>query len=135
MLNAKVVLQLYGNFVAGRVKQQVLVPEGKIVGRYDANHILSSMIYEVELLDGQVNYYVANVIVENMLSQVDYKVYSVTLVYSIVAYKRKDSAVDKYITYVVTRRGQRRSINMTQGWKLLVAWKDESKTWITLKSM
>ena len=47
MLNTKVVLWLGETVVAGQVKQKVSGPEGKIVGRYNANPMLNDMIYEV----------------------------------------------------------------------------------------
>ena len=68
IINSKVALQLYEKVVAGWLKQWVLVPEGKIVRGYDANHMLNSTIYEVELPDVQVKDYAANIITANMLS-------------------------------------------------------------------
>ena len=46
--------------------------------------MLNYMIYELELPDGQVKYYLMNFISKNMLSQLDDKVYSVTIVDSVV---------------------------------------------------
>ena len=80
MLNGEVALQLNKNVVAGQVKQRALIPEGKIVGKYDYNPMVNSMIYEVEFPDSQVKDYAENFIANNILSQVDYKGYSVTLV-------------------------------------------------------
>lgn len=37
--------------------------------------------------------------------------------------------------WVVMSRGQRQSQRSTAGWKLLVQWKDGTKTWIPLKDM
>ena len=74
-----------------------------------------------------------NVIAKNILSQFDNKSYIGTLVYSIVYYKIDDSEVEKADKSIFTRIIQHRLRNMTQGWKLLVAWKDGSKTWILLK--
>ena len=51
------------------------------------------MIYAVEFPDGQVKDYVVNAIAENMLSQVDDKLYSATIVDLIVDYNRDDSSV------------------------------------------
>ena len=66
--------------------------------------MLNSIMYEVEFPGGQVKDYASNDIAKNMLSQVDDEGYSVTLVDSILYYKRDDSAVYKVIEYVVTRR-------------------------------
>ena len=71
MLNAEVNIQLDEKVVTGRVKWQVLGTEGKIVGRYYANLIMSSMIYEVEFPGVQVRDYAANATARNVLSQVD----------------------------------------------------------------
>ena len=62
-----------------------------------------------------------NVIAKSILSQVDYKGYSVTLVDSIVDYNRDDSEVDKADNYVISIRIHLWSKNMTKGWKLIVA--------------
>ena len=129
ILNVDLALQLDEKVVAGRVKRQSLGLEGKIVGRYDDNPIMKSMIYEVELPESQVKDYAENVIARNMLSQVYDKGYSATLVDSIVYYKRDNSAVENSDKYVVTRRGQLRLRKTIQGWKVLDAWRDGSETY------
>jgi len=44
---------------------------GNIVGQYDDNALLNTLSYNVEFPDGEVREYGANVIAENMYSQVD----------------------------------------------------------------
>ena len=80
ILNVDLALQLDEKVVAGRVKRQSLGLEGKIVGRYDDNPTMKYMIYEVGFPYGQVKDYAVNTIIENVLSQVDDKGYSVTLI-------------------------------------------------------
>ena len=46
-MNSKVAIQLDEKVVTGQVKQQELLPEGKIVGRYNENPMMNSMIYGV----------------------------------------------------------------------------------------
>ena len=70
MMNSKVALYLDEKVVAVQVKQRQLGPECKIVGSYNVNTMLNSMIYEVEFPDVQVEDYAVNVIAENILSQV-----------------------------------------------------------------
>ena len=54
----------------------------------------------------------------------------------LIAYFKKDnSALSKQDKYLVTPRGQRRMWKTTKGWKLLVIWKDQLKTWIPLKDL
>ena len=97
------------------MKWIALGPEGNIVVWYNANPMLKSIIYEVELPDGRVNYYAANSIAENMLSQVYDEGYIVTLIDLVLYYKIDYSAIDKSYKYVVTRILQCWLINMNQG--------------------
>eukprot|EP00957_Ditylum_brightwellii_P019030 1432792-Ditylum_brightwellii.AAC.1 len=58
--------------------------------------MMNTMIYNEEFPDGQVSEYAANIIAENMLTQVDSDVYTKTLMELIVAYKKdEDVAVAK----------------------------------------
>eukprot|EP00957_Ditylum_brightwellii_P097719 7442069-Ditylum_brightwellii.AAC.1 len=78
------------------------------------------MIYDVEFPDRQVREYAANIIAENMLTQVDSDGYTKTLMESIVDYKKDGAvAVVKNNMYVVTPQGQKRALKTTQGWRLL----------------
>ncbi len=79
--------------------------------------------------------YAANIIAENMLSRVDSEGFTMTMMDSIVYWKKDELSVDKSDKYVVTRRGKRKLRQTTQGWKLLVKCKDGSKTWVPLKDM
>lgn len=72
--------------------------------------------------------YVANLIVKTMISQVDDERFSSLLMDGIIDYK-KDPSVAMSIEdkYLVTRRGQKRIRKTTQGWKLLVTWRDKTE--------
>ena len=56
-----------------------------------------------------------------------------TLFDSIIDYKKDDTAISKADRWVITKRGRRKLRQSTIGWKLLVAWKDGSETWLPLK--
>jgi hypothetical protein len=91
----------------GKVSQRAIGPDGRTVGSYDDNPYLNSVVYEVEFPDGQVKEYAANVIAENMLTQVDLEGYSITMMEGIVDYKKDEAtAVPKSEKYLVTRRGR-----------------------------
>jgi hypothetical protein len=120
----------------GIVKQRSIDENGNnIIGRYDENPTKSSVIYDVEFPDGQVKEYAANIIAENMLSQVNPEGYSTTLFDGIIDFQKDSSAVPITERYLVTKRGTRRLRQTTVGWKLQVAWKDGSETWIPLKDL
>jgi len=97
---------------------------------------LNSIVYDVEFPDGTVKEYSANIIAENMLTQVDSDGFTMTMMEGIIDHKKDtDVAVSKSDMYVVTRRGQKRLRKTTCGWKLLVRWKDGSESWTHLKDL
>ena len=65
--------------VTGKVTHRTVGPDGQVTGTYDSNPYLNSIIYDVEFPDGQVKEYAANIIAENMLTQVDSDGMSTTL--------------------------------------------------------
>ena len=93
-------------------------------------------MYEVELADGRIKEYGANIIAENMLTQVDSDGFSLALMEGIIDYKHDDSiAIPKVDKYITTGRGQRRLWKTMAGSKLLVKWKDQSKSWVKLSEL
>ena len=94
------------------------------------------IIYEVEFPDGQTKEYAANTIAENMLRQIDSDGYSTSLMQGIVDFKKDEAvAISKADKSVVTARGQRRLRKSTEGWNLLIQWRDGSETWVPLKDL
>lgn len=132
MINAEIMIQQGEEYVLGKVKQHALSPDGVVEGSYDEDPIRNLITYAVELPDGQLKEYSANVIVEGMLAQVDSEGYTLTPMDAIVDHERDDSAVSMEDKYVVTKRGQRRLQKTTSGWKFLVKWRGGSETWIKL---
>ena len=49
----------------GKVRRRALGPDGNIIGKYNNNLYLNSVMYEVGFIDGQVEEYWANIIQEN----------------------------------------------------------------------
>ena len=74
-------------------------------GTYHDNPILNTMIYDVEFPDGEVREYSANIIAENMYSQVDSDDFAHTLLDHISDYKKDGNTIKKSDAYVVTKRG------------------------------
>ena len=108
-------------------------------GNEMAQWILKSngrIIYDVEFPDGQVKEYAANIIAENMLTQVDSDGMSTTLMEAIVDHRRDDEkALQHHDKYVQTKDGRRHLRKTTKGWELLINWKDKSESWIKLADM
>jgi hypothetical protein len=133
ILNSEVSLQTGEEMSIGKVIQRALGPDGTVAGTYNENPFLNTMIYEVEFPNGDVKEYAANIIAENMLTQVNLDGYSLTMMKGIIDYKRDDAvAIPKSDMYVVTSLGQKKMRKATIGWKLLVQWTDDSESWIAL---
>jgi hypothetical protein len=71
--------------------------------------------------------YAAIILAENMLSQVDHEGHSIMLMRDIIDYERDEA--------MAVPAGQRRLRKTTQGWSLLVNWKDGTETWVKLAEL
>ena len=134
-LSAEVSLQHEGQLQTGKVMRRTLGSNGNTIGKYNDLPIMNSMIYDVEFPDGQIKEYAANVIAENILSQVDDEGFGHTLLSSIVDYKKDITAVPMAEKYISINKRQPKLCKTTKGWKLLVEWKTGNRTWIPLKDL
>ena len=101
MINAEVLLQNGDEVQNAKVIQHSIGPDGTIVGTYNDNPQMNSIVYDVEFPDGQVKEYSSNLIADNIISQVDNDGFSKSLLEAIVDY-RKDELIatptqDKYV--------------------------------------
>ena len=136
LLSTKIMVQVEEGQVSGKVIKRGFGPDGKVTGKYDDNPYLNSIMYEVKLADGRIKEYRANIIAENMLTQVDSNGFSLALMEGIIDYKHDDSiAIPKAEKYITTGRGQRRLRKTMAGWKLFVKWKDQSESWVKLSEL
>ena len=127
IINSEILLQHGDKVKAAKVIHRSLGLEVTVVGSYDENPFLNSIIYDVECNDGTVKEYSANVIAENMLTQVDYDGFSMTMMNGIIDHRKYEAtAISKSYMYIVTRRGQSKMGKKTCGWSLLIQWKDET---------
>ena len=85
---------------------------------------------------GTVKNYSANIIVDNMLTQVDSDGFTMAMMEGIIDHRKDtDVAVSNTNMYVTTGCGQQRLRKTTCGWKLLIRWKDGSESRIHLKDL
>ena len=136
IINAEVQLQHGEEIVTGKVIQKPIRPDGQVTGTYDNKPYLNSIIYDMEFPDGQVKEYAANIIAENMLTQVDSDGMSTILMEAIVDHRRDDEkALQHHDKYVQTMNGRCHLRKTTKGWELLIKWKDNSESWIKFADM
>ena len=133
LINAEVLLPLNNEMKLATVKRRSTDIHGNPVGIHDTNPFLNTTTYDVEFPDSTVKHFGANIIAQNLYSQVDENGHSHRLLLSILDSKKDSTAIDKSDMYITTQSGQQRMRKSTVGWKLLIQWKDGSQEWIPLK--
>jgi hypothetical protein len=134
-LATEVMLPRGDSFVRGKVVSRKRNADGNPIGVSSSNPILDTREYEVEFPDGTSSAYAANVIAENIFSQIDDEGHHHVLLKAIVDHKSDGSAVKADDGYIVSSNGNKTRRLTTKGWKLLVEWKDGSVSWEPLKDM
>ena len=117
---------------AARVVRQARDKDGGVIGEYNVNPILNTRVYGVMFPDSSIQQYAANLIAENIYSQVDKDGHRYTLMDEIVDHRKDDTAYDKAGGFVTDTYGNKSRRTTTKGWKLLVNWKDGNQSWIPL---
>jgi hypothetical protein len=105
------------------------------IGVAHSNPIFDTRLYQVQFPEGHVEEYSANVIAQNIYSQLDSEGYRYTMMEEITDFKKDDSAVPSEERYVVGPNGNIHKRRTTKGWYLCVMWKDGSTSWEPLKNM
>jgi hypothetical protein len=119
----------------GRVVKRARGIDGEYIGRSHSNPLFDTRQYEVEFTDGTTEKYAANVIAKNMFAQVDDEGNMFQLLDEIIDHKRDGTAVDIANGTVTSANGNVKPRITTQGWWLLVMWKDKSTSWVKLKDL
>ena len=102
-------------------------------GNYNAVHDKS--LREVEYPDGIMEQLAANIIAENMISQVDSEGHHYQVLTEVTDNKKDDSPINKVDGFINSSSGNLHWKRTTPGWKLLVEWKDGSVDWVPLKEL
>jgi hypothetical protein len=121
--------------VHARVIKRARGEDGNPIGKRNQNPILDTREYEVEMPDGSTAAYTANVIAENLYSQIDSKGRQYLLLSEIVDHKKDASAITKDQGYYISHNGNAVPRKTTKGWKMCVEWKDGSTTWVPLSEL
>jgi hypothetical protein len=106
-LTAEVLLPNMGNITKAKVIGRKRDADGNPVSRHNANPILDSHEYEVEFPDGVTDVFTANIIAENLYSQVDSEGNSYSILEEIINHKSDGTAVSKDDGYETTKQGIR----------------------------
>ena len=133
LLGMNVLLPINGEMKSAQIKRRKRKSDGTPLGEENKNPFFDSRVYEVDFGDGSYYEYSANVILENLYSQVDDYGRSTMLLADIVGHRKNDNAVPKSKGwYHVKGTGARKRVITTKGWDFHVEWLDGTRTWIPL---
>ena len=118
-----------------RVTKRLRDNEGNPFGRSNKSPFLDTRQYEVEFNDGQKQALTANLIAQNMFSQVNDEGHRHVLLDSIIDMRTDGPQIPKRDAFVTLKNGAKRRIETTKGWESLLLWKDGSTTWTSLKDV
>ena len=107
--------------------------DGKQIGTFDENLILSSILYDVGFLYGAIKQYAKTKADHNMYLQIDSDGYSHTIPDVLINYDNNDQGVSKEYKYIVTRSDNHILRETIIGWNLLIKWKYGKEQWVPLK--
>ena len=134
LISAEVLLPKGDILVPAKVTGRKRNENGDPVGTAHTNPILDTRVYNVHFPDGHTEEYAANIISENIYSQVDDDGNRFLLLSEIINHRSDHTAIpidDKFITHGSNRILRR----TTQGWFLQVQWRDGTTSWEPLRNL
>ncbi len=96
--------------------------DGNLIGTYNKNPILNTIVYPAEFPDGSISEYDANIIAESIYNQVNGDVYDNTLFDSIIGHEYEPLTAGNSIT------NDNLVSKCTEGWKICLQLKDGSSS-------
>ena len=133
LINAELLLSKDDSAAIARVARRAVDSKGKMIGTWDENPILNTLVYECEFEDGTIREYAANTIASNIYEEGNADGFSSTRLFQIMEHKSSGEAIKMKDKYFIICTGTRRMRNTTVGWSFLVQWGDGSRQWIDLK--
>ena len=110
-----------------QVVRRAVNDEGRMIGTFNENPLLNTLLYECEFNDGTTKEYAANTIASNIFLESDADGFSNSLLYHIVDHKCSGEAIRMADKYITTKTGTKRMHQITVGWKFLVeCWANNS---------
>ena len=109
----------------GKVRKHVKYDKSS-TGEGNYNPVHDKSLYEVEYPYVTTQQLAANMITENMMSQVDSEGHHYQVLTELTDHKKNYSAIAKLDCFVKSSSGNLHQKSTTRGWKLLVQWKDGS---------
>ena len=117
------------------VKRRATDLEGNPIGTYNKNPLLNDQLYEVEYPDGTTDRFFANVIAENIFSQVDSEGRETYVLKEITNHRFNNKALSSDDAYEILRNGEKKMKPTTAGAEVEVEWNDGTTDWLPMKEV
>jgi hypothetical protein len=125
-----------GEMLHARVTKRIRDSEGLPIGTASENPFLDSQKYDIdEFADGNLEELPANIMAENLIAQVEEEGRRQMMLDKIIDHRSNQDAVSKAEETYVNQYGVSRQKQTTQGWEVLIQWKDSSMDWVALKDL
>ena len=120
MTNAEVLLPHEEMHHVAKVICRTIDSNANIIGTFDENPVLNSLVYDVEFPYGDVKHYASNFIAGNLLSQIDSSGLYTQVLDKILIHRKLGNSVSMKDTYVTTKRGVRKLRQTTISQEFLI---------------
>jgi hypothetical protein len=124
-----------GEIETGTVTRRLRDADGKPLGRRNPNPLLDTREYEVEFPDGTMDTYSANIIAENLYSQVDTEGKQYQVISEIIDHRTNGHAVSIDDAFITDKYGNQHRRKTTMGWEMLIRWKGNTTSWVKLSDV
>ena len=116
----------------GKVLRKAVNSQGETVGKHDANLLISTLSYDIKFDDVEIQQVGANIIAQNLYSQIDGFRNTHTIIEGILDHNNNSSQIKKDEAFATTPSGAKRRLKSTHSWKLKVLQTNRSKAWVLL---
>jgi len=134
-ISAEVLLPRGDCMVLGKIINRKRDADDNPIGVAHSNPIFDTCLYQVQFPQGQVEEYSANVITQNLYSQLDSEGNRYLLMDQILDFEKTDEALPSEECFTIGLNGNIHKCQMTKGLSLCIQWKDGSTSWEPLKDM
>jgi hypothetical protein len=105
LINIDVLLPKGEGDALAKIMQHSVDSNGKVIGEFNENPLLNTVLYKCEFKDGTMKEYTANMIASNIFQESDADGYSSLFLYYIIDHKCSGDAVSMEDKFFVTKSG------------------------------
>eukprot|EP00536_Pseudo-nitzschia_multiseries_P014239 jgi/Psemu1/38033/gm1.38033_g len=110
------------------VKDRVCDLQNQPIGFRNENPILDTRLYKLQLPDGTIEVYTANIVAESLYSSVDDDGRMFTLLDELIDHEQDNTALSDKEATTIAKNGRSSHKPTTRGWRILASWKDGSES-------